>query len=180
METRAPERSSGAAAPVNAFEDELDAFIDPTKQSPKFRAAYEDATRRHEILDKLVKCRKALKLSQTEVAKRMGVSQPTVSGFETESSDPHLSTLQRYARAVESTLSFRMDMPAHCDWLGQVERRAYSDGSGGGETIVAASAFLQNTWERWVEAARSGAVGHIEVDPSGYSVQAPAQEFVSA
>lgn len=126
MKMRAPERCSGPAEQADPFADELDAFLDPKRQSPKFQAAYEDATRRQEILDELVKCRVALGLTQTEVAKRMGVSQPTVSGFETESSDPRLSTLQRYARAVESTISFRMDLPASCDWVSKVKHPAYN------------------------------------------------------
>lgn len=99
------------------FEDELGAYVEQSKQDdPAFRVAYEDAERLHEIIDKLVKLRKALRLNQTEVARRMGVRQPTVSGFETEGSDPRLSTLQRYARAVEAALRVDLELPADCDW----------------------------------------------------------------
>lgn len=85
--------------------------------SPVFRAALDDAERLQEVLDKLVKLRKALGLTQSEVARRMGVRQPTVSGFETESSDPKLSSLQRYARAVEAEIQFVVSMPVNCDWV---------------------------------------------------------------
>lgn len=73
-------------------------------QKPGVKAAYEDARARNSIVDALVRRRRLLGLKQTEVARTMDVGQPTVSGFETEGSDPRLSTLQRYARAVDATL----------------------------------------------------------------------------
>lgn len=99
------------------FEDELDSHVEESKQSPVYRAAYEDAEELHRLLDSLVGLRQAQKLSQTTVARRMGVRQPTVSGFETEGSDPRLSTLQRYARAVEARLRLAVELPAECDWV---------------------------------------------------------------
>lgn len=55
----------------------------------------------HEVLLKdLVDLRKQQGLSQDEVARRMGVSQSTVAGFEQYDADPTLSTLRRYALAV--------------------------------------------------------------------------------
>ncbi len=44
--------------------------------------------------------RKHCQLGQVEVAKLHGVRQPTVSGF--KGTDPKLSTLQRYARALDA------------------------------------------------------------------------------
>ena len=82
-----------------------------------FRAAYEDVQERHSIVDRLVGLRHLRQLSQTAVAARMGVRQPTVSGFETEDSDPRLSTLQRYARAVEAKLRLVLVIPNECDWV---------------------------------------------------------------
>ena len=73
-------------------------------QNPAIRAAYEDARTRSTIVDALVRRRRALGLKQAAVAGAMDVGQSTVSGFETEGSDPRLSTLQRYARAVDATL----------------------------------------------------------------------------
>ncbi|MBV9293656.1 MAG: helix-turn-helix transcriptional regulator [Frankiales bacterium] len=99
------------------FTDEFGPYLDEAKRDPEFRAAFEDADSLQRIIDSLVKCRKALRLSQTDVAKRMGVRQPTVSGFETEASDPRLSTLQRYARAVEATLRVAVVVSSDCDWI---------------------------------------------------------------
>jgi transcriptional regulator with XRE-family HTH domain len=98
-------------------EDELESYIRRAGQDPEFRAAYEDAGERHRILDQLVGLRRHRRLSQSAVAARMGVRQPTVSGFETEDSDPRLSTLQRYARAVEARLRLFLVIPNECDWI---------------------------------------------------------------
>lgn len=68
------------------------------------RAAFEDAQSRGQLVDALVRLRRRLGLTQTQVASAMGVKQPTVSGFETEGSDPRLSTLQRYAHSVDAVL----------------------------------------------------------------------------
>jgi transcriptional regulator with XRE-family HTH domain len=51
------------------------------------------------IIEKLVKQRKQLGLTQTALAERMNVTQVTVSEFE-KSASPTLKTLERYAKAV--------------------------------------------------------------------------------
>lgn len=88
------------AAPRGDF----DSFLSSVLEDPSARASYEDAQTRHRVVDVLVRFRQRMQMTQTDVAKRMGVKQPSVSGFETEGSDPRLSTLQRYARAVDATL----------------------------------------------------------------------------
>lgn len=98
-------------------DDDFDAYLAAALKDPEYRAAYEDATERERLLDGLVKLRKAIGLTQTEVALRMGVRQPMVSGLENEGSDPRLSTLQRYARAVEARLRLVIEMPPNCDWV---------------------------------------------------------------
>lgn len=84
---------------------DFDAIATDTATRPHsdegYWAARQDVKERFALVDALVTCRKARGLSQKEVAERMGVKQPTVSGFENEGSDPRLSTVQRYARAVD-------------------------------------------------------------------------------
>lgn len=94
-----------------------DPFIAEILADPETRAAFEDELARTSLIDSLVKLRQSMKLTQTQVARRMGVKQPMVSGFETEGSDPRLSTIQRFARALEATVTFRLTVPAHCDWI---------------------------------------------------------------
>jgi transcriptional regulator with XRE-family HTH domain len=52
------------------------------------------------MLDDLIALRVSQKLSQTEVAARMGVTASAVSRIESGDRDPHLSTLRRYAMAL--------------------------------------------------------------------------------
>jgi transcriptional regulator with XRE-family HTH domain len=98
-------------------EPEFDAFkVDELEESvaaetavnPMLAGAIEDAHALQALLDELVRLRKGAGLTQTDVARLMGVRQPTVSQFETESSDPRLSTLQRYARAVGSQITWNV------------------------------------------------------------------------
>ncbi|GAA0825599.1 hypothetical protein GCM10009525_18860 [Streptosporangium amethystogenes subsp. fukuiense] len=53
-----------------------------------------------QLIEALVTTRKQLGLSQSDVASRMGRSQPSVSDFERIGGDPHLSTIRRYALAI--------------------------------------------------------------------------------
>lgn len=54
------------------------------------------------LLKSLIMLREKHNLSQAEVAIRMGVTQPTVSSFERYDSNPRLSTIRRYALAVDA------------------------------------------------------------------------------
>jgi DNA-binding XRE family transcriptional regulator len=95
------ERADERGVPAETFRDELDAHIAESMKDPQFRAAFEDSGARHAILDALVGRRRRYGLTQTEVGRRMGnVRQSTISEFESEPSDPRLSTVQRYARSV--------------------------------------------------------------------------------
>lgn len=86
------------------FRDSLDADIAESMQDPTYRGAYEDEDRRQGLLVELTARRRAQGLTQAEVGRRMGVRQPFVSELEA-SSDPYLSTLQRYARAVDARIN---------------------------------------------------------------------------
>lgn len=66
------------------------------------------SARRRALGDELVARRRSLGLSQTEVAARMGTSQSAVARLETGTGDIRLSTLQRYAAAVDWQLDWRL------------------------------------------------------------------------
>lgn len=75
----------------------------------------------------LIELRREHNLTQTDVAERMGVSQPTVAAFEHYDSNPTLASIQRYAMAVGAVLDTRViddcgeGLPS--DWSEPVERR---------------------------------------------------------
>ncbi len=137
------------------FQDEFEATLNEASQDPAFRAAYEDALERHSILDRLVGLRRARQLSQAAIAARMGVRQPTVSGFETEDSDPRLSTLQRYARAVEARLRLVLTVPAHCDWVSPSTFTYSSASLTGTRSASARESNLAEAWREEAQAERS-------------------------
>jgi len=74
------------------------------RDDPAVRGAIEDARDHSEVIEHLTKLRIKRGLSQQQVAERMGTTQSRVSSFERIGGDPRLSTLQRYARAVDVRL----------------------------------------------------------------------------
>jgi len=61
-----------------------------------------------ELLEQLVERRRSLGLSQTEVAARMGTSQSALARLESGQSDTRMSTLTRYAAALDTQLGFAL------------------------------------------------------------------------
>jgi transcriptional regulator with XRE-family HTH domain len=110
------------------FEDEFEEYLRGSLRDRGFRAAYEDAEARSRVLGDLVKIRQSLHLTQTQVAKRMQTTQSFVSELENGATDPHLSTLQRYARAVTAHLLVKIEMLTEGPWL-PAAQGAYSGGS---------------------------------------------------
>jgi predicted transcriptional regulator len=80
--------------------------------NPVVRAEF-DRIEREEMpmLDAILKARKDAKLTQEQVAKRMGVSTPVVSRLEsaliTGKHSPSIATLKRYAEAMGKRLDIR-------------------------------------------------------------------------
>ena len=65
-----------------------------------------------DVVDRLVQRRLELGLSQTVVAARMGTSQSAVARLEAGRSDLRLSTLQRYAAALGTSVGYAVGPPA--------------------------------------------------------------------
>lgn len=59
----------------------------------------------YKLMADLVQIRISRGLTQPQVAKRLGISQQAVSKLESYSSDPRLSTIRRYANAVEALVA---------------------------------------------------------------------------
>jgi transcriptional regulator with XRE-family HTH domain len=70
---------------------------------PGFDALASDAG---EVVERLARRRVELGLSQTVVAARMGTSQSAVARLEAGRSDPRLSTLERYAAALGTSVGY--------------------------------------------------------------------------
>jgi transcriptional regulator with XRE-family HTH domain len=105
---------------VDYIEDDYDELGDlltsATARSPGFRGALEDVQLRQSILSQLIEIRRSLRISQRVVAERMQTTQSAVSDLENGVVDSHLSTLQRYARAVTARLVIGVDLPHDSPW----------------------------------------------------------------
>lgn len=76
--------------------------------NPEVLAARDDFAEYLRYTDCLVAHRKKLDITQREVADRMGTVQSAVSELERSDSDPRVSTLMRYARALGVPFKFRL------------------------------------------------------------------------
>jgi transcriptional regulator with XRE-family HTH domain len=63
----------------------------------------------YKLLADLVQVRKSRGLSQSDIAERLGISQQAVSKLESYDSDPRLSTVRRYALAVEALVAHAVE-----------------------------------------------------------------------
>ena len=81
----------------------------PLPLLPGFRemALRRMAAERRRLVEELAELRKSARLSQTEVAARMGTSQSAVARLESGDADVRASTLERYAAAIGSEITWR-------------------------------------------------------------------------
>jgi predicted transcriptional regulator len=80
----------------------------PPPRRTLFPGLQDLAGRRRGLIEELVRARRESELSQTEIAARMGTSQSAVARLESGELDARLSTLERYAAAVGSTVDWQI------------------------------------------------------------------------
>jgi ribosome-binding protein aMBF1 (putative translation factor) len=87
---------------------------EPLPLLPGFRemALRRMAEDRRRLVTELTAERQAARLSQTEVAARMGTSQSAVARLESGEADARASTLERYAAAIGCQITWRLQDPA--------------------------------------------------------------------
>lgn len=73
-------------------------------QDPAFEVEYAAADAEFALIEALVRARTHAKLSQAELAKRIGTTQSAVARLEGGHISPSLSTLRRYAEATGAKL----------------------------------------------------------------------------
>ena len=81
------------------------------KHEPLFPGFKEMAAARRALGEELVTRRRELGLSQTQVAARMGTSQSAVARLEAGQGDVRLSTVERYAAALGSFVTWSVTEP---------------------------------------------------------------------
>jgi predicted transcriptional regulator len=73
-------------------------------RDPAFRKEYKAADEEYAVIEALIRARTKAKLSQTELAKRLGTTQSAIARLEGGGVSPSLSTLRRYAEATGTKL----------------------------------------------------------------------------
>jgi predicted transcriptional regulator len=71
-------------------------------RDPEFRKQYKKADEEYAVIEALIRARTKAKLSQAELAKRIGTTQSAVARLEGGGVSPSLATLRRYAEATAS------------------------------------------------------------------------------
>jgi predicted NBD/HSP70 family sugar kinase/transcriptional regulator with XRE-family HTH domain len=88
----------------DAFKEEFEVLDEPS--DPDLRGPYEDRVNSLRLLSLAKATRKSRKLTQRQVASIMGTTQSAVSDLESGRIDAHLTTWQRYTRALGKHFSF--------------------------------------------------------------------------
>jgi predicted transcriptional regulator len=76
-------------------------------KDPAFKAAYDALEEEFALIRELIGARAKAKLSQAQVAKRMGTSQSAVARLESGRT-PSLTSLRRYAKAVGRKVEIKL------------------------------------------------------------------------
>jgi predicted transcriptional regulator len=83
--------------------------VDDERHLSVFPGFRQMAERRHALCGQLTALRHQLRISQVELASRMGTSQSAVARFEAGDLDVRLSTVERYAAALGGKLEWRIE-----------------------------------------------------------------------
>ncbi len=74
-------------------------------EDPEFREEYERVDEEFRLLEALVRARTEAKLTQAELARRLGTTQSAIARLESGGVSPSIRTLRRYAEATGTRLS---------------------------------------------------------------------------
>src|SRR6185312_428434 len=105
------ESAGGSVRDVGASLPVMPGFREMALRSSADAQAARMAGERGRLLRELAEQRQAAGLSQTEVAARMGTSQSAVARLESGTADVRASTLERYAAAVGSEITWKLNRP---------------------------------------------------------------------
>lgn len=99
--------------------DELFDLVGLDADDREAQEAVADAGVASELIMALASARRSAGLSQKAVAERMGTTQSAVSELERVATDPYLSTLQRFSRAVGGRLTWKVVLDGGWTQLGR-------------------------------------------------------------
>ena len=93
----------------NEGQRRYDEYWDEQMADPEFRRIYEEEAQKKELWLQLVEARQSAGLTQTDVARRLGVSQAQVARIEKRGYESYtLNTLRRYVQALDAGFSLQV------------------------------------------------------------------------
>lgn len=88
----------------------LEEHIAEQMKDPEFKKAWHDLDPEFELLESMIKAREKMGITQTELAKRMGVKQPALSRLERGAiSKATIETLKKIANALGARLVVKLE-----------------------------------------------------------------------
>ena len=86
--------------PIHTFQEHLKELL----KNPKFKKEWEDSEAEYVLSCKLIEARLGQKLSQRDLAQKVGTSQAAISRIEAMNGNPSFSLLKRIASALDTKL----------------------------------------------------------------------------
>ena len=90
----------------------FDPWLRKQMKDPEFKKEYDALEEEFALARELINARARAKLTQHEVARRMGTSQSAVARMESGKGLPSTSSLVKYARAVGRKIEIKLSKPA--------------------------------------------------------------------
>jgi transcriptional regulator with XRE-family HTH domain len=85
----------------------LDVVLAKHKKTPEFRRAYEELEPEFAIIRQIIDLRLKRKMTQAQLAKRIGTAQPSIARLESRGKVKNLDYLRRIARALDADVEVR-------------------------------------------------------------------------
>ena len=73
-------------------------------ENPEFKQAYEELEVEYAIMEEMLRLREEAGMSQSQLSKKTGITQPDISKLENGKANPSISTLKKVARAFGKKL----------------------------------------------------------------------------
>lgn len=83
-------------------------FLDHLLDDPAVKAEYDKLAPEYALVREMIKARKRARLTQDEVAARMGTTKSAIARLESAGHKPSLRSIERYAAATGHKLEWRL------------------------------------------------------------------------
>lgn len=83
-------------------------YLNTQLENPDFKKEWDDSEPEYNLINAMIKARKAKHLTQKQLAERTGIDQSDISKIENGNANPALSTLKRLAAGMDMVLKLEL------------------------------------------------------------------------